>query len=219
MGGDEFCVLLAPTRRTAARTARRRRRAALSEHGEGFEIGAPTASSSLPARRPTPTEALQARRPADVRAQDAAAAPRARRGARASCSGRSPSATPTLRRPHRRRRPRSPRGRPRALGLAATSVDASRRAAELHDIGKIAIPDAILDKPGPLDAEEWELMRQHTVIGERIIGRRARAAARSPARRARATSAGTAAATPTAWPATRSRSARGSSPSATPSTR
>ena len=45
-----------------------------------------------------------------------------------------------------------------------------RRAAELHDIGKIAIPDEILRKPGPLDEIEWELMRKHTLIGERILG-------------------------------------------------
>ena len=46
----------------------------------------------------------------------------------------------------------------------------STRAAELHDIGKIAIPDSVLNKPGPLDATEWELMRSHTLIGERILG-------------------------------------------------
>ena len=43
------------------------------------------------------------------------------------------------------------------------------RAAELHDIGKMAIPDAILTKPGPLDAGEWEFMRQHTIVGERML--------------------------------------------------
>jgi two-component system, cell cycle response regulator len=43
------------------------------------------------------------------------------------------------------------------------------QAASLHDIGKAAIPDSILDKPGPLNAEEWEFMRTHTVIGERIL--------------------------------------------------
>jgi len=43
------------------------------------------------------------------------------------------------------------------------------RAAELHDIGKMAIPDALLTKPGPLDAAEWEFMRQHTIIGERML--------------------------------------------------
>ena len=41
-------------------------------------------------------------------------------------------------------------------------------AAELHDIGKIAIPRSILDKPGPLDEDEWSFVRRHTLIGERI---------------------------------------------------
>jgi HD-GYP domain-containing protein (c-di-GMP phosphodiesterase class II) len=43
------------------------------------------------------------------------------------------------------------------------------QAAALHDIGKAAVPDAILDKPGPLDDDEWEFMRRHTLIGERIL--------------------------------------------------
>ena len=36
-------------------------------------------------------------------------------------------------------------------------------------MGKVAIPDAILDKPGPLNDDEWEFMRRHTIIGERIL--------------------------------------------------
>jgi HD-GYP domain-containing protein (c-di-GMP phosphodiesterase class II) len=43
------------------------------------------------------------------------------------------------------------------------------RAAEQHDIGKLAMPDALLAKPGPLSPEEWELMHQHTIAGERIL--------------------------------------------------
>ena len=43
------------------------------------------------------------------------------------------------------------------------------RAAELRDVGKIAVPDAILDKPGPLDPVEWSFMRRHPLIGERIL--------------------------------------------------
>jgi diguanylate cyclase (GGDEF)-like protein/PAS domain S-box-containing protein len=43
------------------------------------------------------------------------------------------------------------------------------QAASLHDVGKAAIPDDILQKDGPLDVDEWSLMRQHTVIGERIL--------------------------------------------------
>src|SRR5919201_1965472 len=57
----------------------------------------------------------------------------------------------------------------RRMGLSAEELDEAARAAELHDIGKVAVPDAILHKPGPLDDIEWELMRQHTIVGERIL--------------------------------------------------
>jgi putative two-component system response regulator len=40
----------------------------------------------------------------------------------------------------------------------------------LHDVGKLHIPDRILLKPGPLDADEWALIRRHTIEGERILG-------------------------------------------------
>ena len=53
--------------------------------------------------------------------------------------------------------------------MGPEELDEVARAAELHDVGKIAIPDAILDKPGPLDAGEWSFMRRHTLIGERIL--------------------------------------------------
>ena len=49
-------------------------------------------------------------------------------------------------------------------------IAAVRQAAELHDVGKVAIPDAILDKTGPLTENEWTFIRRHTLIGERIIG-------------------------------------------------
>ena len=55
------------------------------------------------------------------------------------------------------------------LELDSEQIDETLRAAELHDIGKLAIPDAILNKPGPLDQNEWEFMRQHPIIGERIL--------------------------------------------------
>lgn len=57
----------------------------------------------------------------------------------------------------------------RALGLRAAQVDEVRICARLHDIGKIGIPDAILMKPGPLDAKEQELMRAHAVRGYEIL--------------------------------------------------
>jgi putative two-component system response regulator len=55
------------------------------------------------------------------------------------------------------------------LGLSATTVTDLRRAAPLHDIGKIAITDTILLKPGRLTAEEFEVIKTHTVIGARIL--------------------------------------------------
>ena len=57
----------------------------------------------------------------------------------------------------------------RRMGMSAEGLDVLARAAELHDVGKIAIPDAILNKPGPLDEEEWKFMRRHTILGERIL--------------------------------------------------
>jgi diguanylate cyclase (GGDEF)-like protein/putative nucleotidyltransferase with HDIG domain len=57
----------------------------------------------------------------------------------------------------------------RNLGLGQEEVERVRSAALLHDIGKVAIPDEILHKPGPLSEVEWKLMRQHPVIGERIL--------------------------------------------------
>jgi diguanylate cyclase (GGDEF)-like protein len=57
----------------------------------------------------------------------------------------------------------------RRFGMSAEEIDELMRAAELHDIGKVGIPDAILDKPASLDENEWRLMRQHTVLGERIL--------------------------------------------------
>ena len=56
-----------------------------------------------------------------------------------------------------------------ALGMSVNEVDVVVLAAELHDIGKVAIPDLVLGKPGPLDEDEWRLMRTHTVVGERLL--------------------------------------------------
>jgi putative nucleotidyltransferase with HDIG domain len=57
----------------------------------------------------------------------------------------------------------------RGLALDEREVQYVQAAALLHDIGKVAIPDDILNKPGPLDDDEWKVMREHPVIGERIL--------------------------------------------------
>jgi HD-GYP domain-containing protein (c-di-GMP phosphodiesterase class II) len=55
------------------------------------------------------------------------------------------------------------------LGLAVDEVRQIRLGALLHDVGKLAVPDEILAKPGPLDVGEWELMRRHPRAGERVL--------------------------------------------------
>jgi hypothetical protein len=57
----------------------------------------------------------------------------------------------------------------RRLGLSLDATRDVEQVALLHDIGKVGIPDAILQKQGPLDADEWQLMRQHPIVGEHII--------------------------------------------------
>jgi diguanylate cyclase (GGDEF)-like protein/putative nucleotidyltransferase with HDIG domain len=57
----------------------------------------------------------------------------------------------------------------RRLGLDRAAIEEIRTVALLHDIGKIGIPDHVLHNPDPLSREEWAVMRQHPVIGERIL--------------------------------------------------
>lgn len=54
------------------------------------------------------------------------------------------------------------------IGLPEDQITALRRAGIVHDVGKIAVPDAILLKPGRLTPEEWTIIREHSVVGERI---------------------------------------------------
>ncbi len=56
------------------------------------------------------------------------------------------------------------------LGLEGHSLQHVRQAAELHDIGKVAVPRSVLDKPGRLTEDEWDFIARHTLIGERILG-------------------------------------------------
>jgi diguanylate cyclase (GGDEF)-like protein len=55
------------------------------------------------------------------------------------------------------------------LGLPRDRVEEVALAAELHDVGKAVVPRSILEKPGPLDKSEWEIMRRHTAVGEAIL--------------------------------------------------
>ena len=57
----------------------------------------------------------------------------------------------------------------RRLGMTGQELEDLRWAGILHDVGKIGVPDAILRKPGPLDADEWKIMRLHPEIGAAIL--------------------------------------------------
>jgi HD-GYP domain-containing protein (c-di-GMP phosphodiesterase class II) len=57
----------------------------------------------------------------------------------------------------------------RRVGVTGDELEHLRVAAHLHDLGKIGVPDEILHKPGPLDATEWSIMREHPVWGARAL--------------------------------------------------
>jgi CHASE2 domain-containing sensor protein len=56
-----------------------------------------------------------------------------------------------------------------ALGLSPAEAETLRHASLLHDVGKVAVPDAILTKPGPLSDEEWVVMREHAAAGAAML--------------------------------------------------
>ncbi|MGN6188412.1 MAG: HD domain-containing phosphohydrolase [Conexibacter sp.] len=167
LGGDEFCVLL--DGRHALDDARMVACGdALTERGEGFRVGASCGSVAIPEEAGNPTHALQL---ADQRMYAA------KRSARTSSRAQTRDVLLQLlceREPelhvHLQGVATLAGAVGRRLGLDAEQLDEVTRAAELHDVGKIAIPDQILHKPASLDADEWELMRQHTIIGDRILG-------------------------------------------------
>ena len=107
------------------------------------------------------------RRPPDVRHEE-----------RAAALGRQPAARgPRARHGHPRARPARPRPRrrrlaegvARRLGLPEHEITDVVHGAVLHDVGKLAVPEEILHKPGPLDDAEWEIMRRHTIEGEQFL--------------------------------------------------
>jgi diguanylate cyclase (GGDEF)-like protein len=165
LGGDEFCVLTAPGQDPDATTAAAAD--ALSERGEGFQIGSSWGSVVLHEEVSDATAAMQL---ADRRmyARKNGGRPSAGRQTRdvllATLTEREPDLSVHV---HDVAELALIIGR--TLGLGPLELDELARAAELHDIGKVAIPDSILAKPGPLSDDEWRFMRRHTIIGERIL--------------------------------------------------
>jgi diguanylate cyclase (GGDEF)-like protein len=164
MGGDEFCVLApAEDSERAVWTAW----TALQERGNAFEVGSSYGIAELPGEASSVAMALHV---ADVRLYDDKAS------GRPSADRQTTDVLMAL---------ISERGAhllehvervsdltelcARRLGLNDSDTRQAALAARLHDVGKAAIPDAIVSKPGSLDAAEWEFIHRHTVIGEQII--------------------------------------------------
>jgi diguanylate cyclase (GGDEF)-like protein len=166
LGGDEFCVLTPLADREPDAIAEAAR-AALSERGEGFAVGASCGWAIVPEEATGATSALGL---VDRRMY----AEKAKRSFRNANQMQE-----IFRRIFQQHDPdlqehfedvaRLALEVARHLGMDNEEIDVIGRAAELHDIGKIAMPDEMLQKPGPLDSWEWELMRRHTIIGDRIL--------------------------------------------------
>ena len=182
LGGDEFCVLLRARgedldERVAAAAE------ALTERGDQFEVTASYGVALLPHEADDPDHAIQLadeRMYASKRARGDAVRAQARDVLMRSLHTREPALhehswdVAVL------------AGRiARRLGMDPEGVDITVRAAELHDLGKVGVPDAILEKRDALDPREWEFMRQHPLLGERILN--AAPALRPVARIVRAT--------------------------------
>jgi HD-GYP domain-containing protein (c-di-GMP phosphodiesterase class II) len=167
MGGDEFCVL-APVVEAGPTDLAVSAAAALEEHGDGFTVTSSYGSVLLPSEAKTPTEALgQADQRMYARkssSRDAVAQSQITRTLVTVIDERSARL-----RTHLDAVAKLCEAVGAALDMPAAELTSLRQAASLHDIGKIAVPDAVLNKPGPLSPDEWELMRRHTLIGERIV--------------------------------------------------
>ena len=166
MGGDEFCLLVEGTGDTAQAIVAIGRQA-LEEHGDGFSVTNSYGLVRLPADAQDVRGALAT---ADARmyAQKATG--------RVPEHGQAPDAVLQVlgeRRPPLRSRGREvadlAAGVAKRLGLDPAGVDQVARAAEVHDVGKLALPQDILYKRGPLDPMERSFMRQHVTVGERML--------------------------------------------------
>ena len=168
LGGDEFCVLVEGAgdqqRADVIESAGR----ALTEHGEGFTVSASHGVALLPSEAQEAVAALQI---ADQRLYG-------NKGARRRSSIGQQTRDVLLQILHERAPDLHDHHHEVAelavavahnLPMLPEEIDVMARAAELHDIGTMAVPDEILQKPGPLDSGERDFMRQHTLVGERIL--------------------------------------------------
>ena len=166
LGGDEFCALLDTTLHPADTIDGAAQ--AMCEHGRGFTIGASYGIVSIPDDAEDLTTAL---RVADTRMY---VKKNRTRAATLIAQTRDVLLRATAEHSddlyeHMLEVGKLARDVGRRLGLDAELLDLTLRTGELHDVGKVAIPASVLNKPGPLTDDEWRLIRSHTVIGERIL--------------------------------------------------
>jgi two-component system, cell cycle response regulator len=166
MGGDEFCVLIRLTPGDDSPMASSVQ--ALYERGPGFSIGAAHGEVNIPAEGSDSAAVLQL---ADQRlyarkdqTREGSAVLQLRDVLLQAFRERYPDLQE-----HQRGVGTLVLAVGRRMGLDGEELDVLARAAELHDVGKLAIPDVILAKPGALNDEEWQFMHRHTILGERIL--------------------------------------------------
>jgi diguanylate cyclase (GGDEF)-like protein len=167
LGGDEFCVLLDGVG-SDAEALLERCVVALTDHGHGFDVGCSHGAAKLPDEADERAAALTL---ADRRLYSQKFERKRDAISEQTCDALLQvlhEREPDLRDHVGDVAELAERVGAR-LGLKSDELDDVRRAAELHDVGKSAVPDAILAKPGPLDEREWEFVRQHTLVGERIL--------------------------------------------------
>ena len=166
LGGDEFCAVLTVDGDSAddliaAATA------ALTEDGNGFEVGASLGVVLLPQETDSADHALQLadkRMYANKRGRTAGLRDQARDVLLRTMQAKQPALDE-----HSAEVADLARRVALHLGVTGEELDEVVRAAELHDVGKVGIPDAILEKATALEPSEWTFMRQHTILGERIL--------------------------------------------------
>jgi diguanylate cyclase (GGDEF)-like protein len=165
MGGDEFCIIarISPAR---AEQLLDDTLAALQDSGEGWHVGCSQGAAWVPSEAATGSQALKL---ADERMY-------ANKAGRSSASRQVTDALLQVITEqnislddHVERVSELAGALAVALGQPEHEVQRIHLAARLHDVGKTAIPAAILDKPGPLDEHEWEFICRHPLIGERIV--------------------------------------------------
>ena len=166
LGGDEFCVLVTSAV-TDPHSLFQEARDALAEQGGAFTVTASAGAVEIPREATEPTQALRLADQHMYREKI-----RDQRGAaelitsvlHAALAQRHPDLGG-----HSNEVADDVELLARTLGLDADAVDLIVKAGDLHDVGKLGIPDEIITKPGPLTSQEWEFMKQHTVMGEQII--------------------------------------------------